>query len=160
MSGAIAVRRLGAGDLVSLRAMNALFGEVFDDAHSYASAPPGGAYLERLARQDQFIALSASIDGQLAGCLAAYELVKFEQERSELYIYDLAVRAEFRRRGVATALIAALRPIAQACGAWTIYVQADPVDGPAVALYAKLGAREDVLHFDISPAAADQPPIR
>jgi aminoglycoside 3-N-acetyltransferase I len=30
-----------------------------------------------------------------------------------------------------------------------IYVQADHVDPPAVALYTKLGVREDVLHFDI-----------
>jgi aminoglycoside 3-N-acetyltransferase I len=32
-----------------------------------------------------------------------------------------------------------------------IFVQADPGDAPAVALYSKLGAREDVLHFDIAP---------
>jgi aminoglycoside 3-N-acetyltransferase I len=31
-----------------------------------------------------------------------------------------------------------------------MYVQADIVDDPAVALYTKLGVREDVLHFDIA----------
>jgi aminoglycoside 3-N-acetyltransferase I len=31
-----------------------------------------------------------------------------------------------------------------------IFVQANPVDAPAVALYSKLGKREDVLHFDIA----------
>lgn len=41
-----------------------------------------------------------------------------------------------------------------------IFVQADTVDEPAVALYEKLGTREEVLHFDISPAAADRPPTR
>jgi len=30
-----------------------------------------------------------------------------------------------------------------------IFVQADLGDAPAIALYTKLGAREDVLHFDI-----------
>jgi aminoglycoside 3-N-acetyltransferase I len=30
-----------------------------------------------------------------------------------------------------------------------IFVQADYVDAPAVALYEKLGRREEVLHFDI-----------
>ena len=41
----------------------------------------------------------------MVGALAAYELLKFEAERSEIYIYDLAVLEEFRRRGIATALI-------------------------------------------------------
>ena len=50
---------------------------------------------------------------------------------------------------VSTALIGALRDIAKARGAWVIYVQADPGDDPAVALYTKLGVREDVMHFDI-----------
>lgn len=30
-----------------------------------------------------------------------------------------------------------------------IFVQADRGDEPAIALYTKLGTREDVLHFDI-----------
>lgn len=30
----------------------------------------------------------------MIGALAAYELMKFEQERSEFYIYDLAVQAD------------------------------------------------------------------
>ena len=53
--------------------------------------------------------------------------------------------------GVATALIEALKPIARHKGAWMIFVQADPRDAPAVALYDKLGEREEVLHFDINP---------
>jgi aminoglycoside 3-N-acetyltransferase I len=31
-----------------------------------------------------------------------------------------------------------------------VYVQADYVDPPAIALYTKLGTREEVLHFDIA----------
>ena len=86
----------------------------------------------------------------MVGGLAAYVLDKFEQERSEVYIYDLAVAEPHRRSGIATALIEALKPIAAERGAYVIFVQADPVDAPAVALYSKLGQREDVLHFDIA----------
>jgi len=51
---------------------------------------------------------------------------------------------------VATALIAELRRIGGAIGAYVIFVQADPGDAPAIALYTSLGTREDVHHFDIS----------
>ena len=85
----------------------------------------------------------------MVGGLVAYELDKFEQERSELYIYDLAVQEHHRRHGIATALIERLRSIASARGAWVIYVQADYGDEPAIALYEKLGTREEVMHFDI-----------
>ena len=34
--------------------------------------------------------------------IAAYELKKFEQEQSEIYIYDLAVVSEHRLEGIAT----------------------------------------------------------
>jgi aminoglycoside 3-N-acetyltransferase I len=86
----------------------------------------------------------------VVGGLAAYVLDKFEQERSEIYVYDLAVAEPFRRTGIATALIEALKTIAAQIGAYVIFVQADPEDAPAVALYSKLGKPEDVLHFDIA----------
>jgi aminoglycoside 3-N-acetyltransferase I len=81
--------------------------------------------------------------------LAAYLLRKFEQERREAYIYDLAVAEGARRRGIATGLIEALKPVARAAGAHVIFVQADREDDPAIALYARLGRREEVFHFDI-----------
>jgi len=38
-----------------------------------------------------------------------------------------------------------------------LYVQADYGDDPAIALYEKLGTREDVMHFDIAvePSSRD-----
>jgi aminoglycoside 3-N-acetyltransferase I len=134
--------------------MNALFAEVFAEPETYAAKSPGDAYAARLLERREIILLVAERDGAVAGALGAYELVKFEQERSEIYIYDLAVRESFRRQGVATALIAGLRPIAREIGAWTIFVQADinPEDEPARALYRKLASEEiTALHFDIAP---------
>jgi aminoglycoside 3-N-acetyltransferase I len=146
----IAVERLGPRNVAEMQSVNGLFNEVFGD-DAYQGPPPGEAHLSALLADEKFIALAASIDGRMVGALAGYELVKFEAERSEIYIYDLAVREEFRRRGVATALIDALKPIARRNGAWMIFVQADPPDATAVALYDKLGTREEVLHFDIRP---------
>jgi aminoglycoside 3-N-acetyltransferase I len=91
-------------------------------------------------------------NGNVVGGIAAYELRKFEQERREIYIYDLAVSAAHRREGIATTLIEELKQVAARRGAYVIFVQADTgvEDGPAIALYTKLGVREDVLHFDIA----------
>ena len=127
-----------------------MFAEAFDDKDAYARHRPGSAYLRRLLGSDYFIALAALTYGEVVGGLAAYELKKFEQERSEIYIYDLAVAEPHRRQGIATTLILELKRLAARRGACVIFVQADPGDEPAIALYTKLGAREDVLHFDIA----------
>jgi aminoglycoside 3-N-acetyltransferase I len=144
-----AIRQLGSGDINLFLELLTTFGDAFEDMETYTGAQPSAAYLTSLLRADHFIALAALQGDAVVGGLAAYELKKFERERSEIYIYDLAVAAKHRRRGIATALIAQLKVMAKSRGAYVIFVQADPRDGPAVALYAKVGRREDVLHFDI-----------
>ena len=151
-----AMRRLGPDDIRTMRALNALFGEAFEDRETYASQPPNDAYLAALLAREHVAVVVAEVGQVVIGGLVAYELEKFEKARREVYIYDLAVAADHRRRGVATALIEHLRGIAVQRGAWVIYVQADHGDDPAVALYESLGTREDVMHFDIAVA----PPAR
>ncbi|CAA9500814.1 MAG: hypothetical protein AVDCRST_MAG09-992 [uncultured Sphingomonas sp.] len=99
------VRRLTPGDFEAFRAMNRLFARAFDDAEHYGSAPPSDVYIEERLADTTFVALLATLNQEPVGALAAYELKKFERERSELYIYDLAVEEAHRRQGVATALI-------------------------------------------------------
>jgi len=144
------IRRLTAEDLPLLGAILDLFAEAFDAPEAYSAARPSPAWARRLLGGEQFIALAAVEEGAVAGALAAYVLDKFEQERREIYIYDLAVAEAHRGQGVATRLIERLREIARERSAWVVYVQADHGDDPAIALYTKLGVREDVLHFDLS----------
>ncbi len=140
---------LKAKDEETFRQLLDLFGREFEETPTYSSKQPDGPYLRQLLGSEFFIALAATRQGQVVGGLAAYVLPKFEQARSEVYIYDLAVATDCRRKGIATALIKTLQSIAKQRGAWVIYVQADLIDDPAIALYSKLGVREDVLHFDI-----------
>ena len=132
-----------------MEAMSAMFGQAFDEEETYCAVPPSKPYLERLLGSECFIALAAFKNDLIVGGIAAYELHKFEQERSEIYVYDLAVSAGHRREGIATALIQELEKIASERGAYVIFVQADIGDEPAIKLYSKLGAREEVAHFDI-----------
>ena len=145
------IERLGRDGVAAMRKALRVFAEAFEDEENFSSSPPSDAYLARLLSDERFVLLTASVDGQIVGALSAYELVKYERERSEFYIYDLAVAEPFRRRGVARALIEALKPIARAAGGWMIFVQADRVDAPAVALYRSMGVEEEPLYFDISP---------
>lgn len=128
-----------------------VFAEGFEDAESYQSAIPSDKYLATLLGDPTFIPLIAVENDKVVGGLAAYVLKKFEQERSEIYIYDLAVLEEYRRQGIATGLINKLREIAREIEAYVIFVQADHGDDPAIKLYESLGKREDALHFDIEP---------
>ena len=146
----INIHQLSAKDLLLMEELLTVLGEAFDEVDTYSSSRPSDVYLKRLLSSDYFIALAALKNGAVVGGLAAYELQKFEQERSEIYIYDLAVAAAHRREGIATALIQELKKIAIARAAYVIFVQADLGDDPAIALYTKLGVREDVLHFDIA----------
>lgn len=131
--------------------MFVLFSDAFDDPETYLKRQPSEAYLTRLLASDTFIAVAAFAAGQVVGGLAGYVLHKFEQERSEFYIYDLAVAVDVRRQGIATELINTIRHIARERDISIIFVQADYGDDPAVALYTKLGSREDVMHYDILP---------
>jgi aminoglycoside 3-N-acetyltransferase I len=133
--------------------MLSMFAEVFDDKSTYLEMQPDDGYLQRLLSNENFIAIAAFWGPAVVGGLAAYLLPKFEQDRSEIYIYDLAVKEESRRKGVATAMIEELKRLAIQRGAYVIFVQADYGDEPAIALYTELGVREDVMHFDIDPRA-------
>ncbi|PZO39191.1 MAG: AAC(3)-I family aminoglycoside N-acetyltransferase [Pseudanabaena frigida] len=146
----ISIYQLSVNDLALMEELLTVFGEAFNEVDTYSSSRPSDAYLKKLLSSDYFIAIAALKNGSVVAGLAAYELQKFEQERSEIYIYDLAVAVSHRREGIATTLIRELKKIAVARAAYVIFVQADIGDDPAIALYTKLGVREDVLHFDIA----------
>jgi len=143
------IQRVLPADPTLMHGLLTLFGEAFEDVETYGAKRPSPQYLDELLAGPSFVALAALKGDEVVGGLAAYELRKFEQQRSEFYIYDLAVSDAHRREGIATALIHALSAIAKERGAYVTFVQADLVDDPAIALYTKLGTREDVLHFDI-----------
>jgi aminoglycoside 3-N-acetyltransferase I len=144
--------RLAAPDFALMKRMLRMFGEAFAEVDTYCDNQPDRDYLSGLLGSDFFVALAATKDDEVVGGLAAYVLPKFEQKRSEMYVYDLAVAKEYRRKGIATALIQELRKLAVERDVHTIFIQADVGDNPAIELYTKFGIRENVLNFDISPA--------
>lgn len=154
----VCIRTLGPDDVRLMRGMLNMFGAAFNDVPTYAHSQPGTAYLEQLLGSDTFIAIAALKADEVVGGIAAYVLPKFEQERSEIYIYDLAVDEGHRRQGIAESMITTLQSLGSVHGSYAIFVQADYGDEPAIALYTKMGVCEEVLHFDIATPAL-QPDI-
>jgi aminoglycoside 3-N-acetyltransferase I len=142
-------KQLNISDVELLKQLLKVFGEVFEDTATYQGAVPSDEYLSSLLAGPVFISLVALYGQKVIGGLAAYVLEKFEQDRREIYIYDLAVVTPHRRKGVATQLIRELQRIAKERKAYVIFVQADLEDEPAIKLYESLGTKENVLHFDI-----------
>ena len=79
----VSVKRLGSADLETMRGLIEMFGEAFGELEIYQANPPSDSYLERVLADPKFVALAAVEDNTVVGGLAAYELVKFEMERSE-----------------------------------------------------------------------------
>jgi len=157
MSSAVrySYRRLTRADVSLLKDLLGVFGEAFGEINTYQHSVPGDDYLTRLLTKQHFIAVVAMNGKEVVGGLAAYELDKFEQDRREIYIYDLAVGQSHRRRGVATGLIGELRRIASKRNVSVIFVQANPEDAAAIALYESLGTKETAYHFDIGVLPSD-----
>lgn len=144
-------KQLTPSDLDLMKQLLKVYGEAFEDLRTYQDKLPTDEYLRELLAKPHFITVVATHEDQVVGGLSAYMLDKFEQDRREIYIYDLAVDAEHRLRGIATKLINELKRIAREKKVYVIYVQADPPDMPAVKLYESLGTKEEVFHFDILP---------
>ena len=106
------LRTLGPDDTNAFRAMLALFGDAFEDVERYTARQPSDEYIRDLLSDNNFIAVVVQSGSEVVGDIAGYVLRKFEQARSEFYIYDLAVDSGYRRRGVATALIERLKRLA------------------------------------------------
>src|SRR5436305_12398773 len=141
-SGRYTYRQLTSADVALLKDLLRVFAEAFAEVDTYQRRVPSDEYLTRLLNKEHFIAVVALQGKKVVGGLAAYELDKFEQERREIYIYDLAVVESHRRRGVATGLISKLRKIASERNVHVIFVQADTEDSPAIAFYESLGRKE------------------
>lgn len=82
----IEIEKIESDENSLMEGMLDVFAEAFDDFESYSSKRPTPQYTAKLLKSDSFVGLVAVQEGQVIGALAAYELMKFEQERSEFYI--------------------------------------------------------------------------
>jgi len=140
------IRRLGRTDREAARAMFGVMAHVFEEH----AEPLGDDYLDRLLARDDFWALAAFADErepEVVGGLTAHTLPMTRSESAELFIYDLAVRADRQRSGIGRALVGALRELAANAGIAVVFVPADDDDHHALEFYRAVGGTPSPVTF-------------
>ena len=80
--------------------------------------------------------LVATIDGHLAGAIIAF---RSQTVPGEVYVQDVMVHPDFRRRGVAGALVGSVRAVARRWGCQRIYLTSEPENHGADFAWRALG---------------------
>ena len=116
---------------------------------AYAADPMGGEFLldeatrsaivPGLAAHPTSLVYLARMDGQFIGAAVCFVGFSTFQARPLINVHDLTVRAEFRRRGVASQLLAAVADRARASGCCKITLEVREDNLSARRLYARKG---------------------
>jgi aminoglycoside 3-N-acetyltransferase I len=143
MTDRMEIRRLTRSDLVVARELFTLMAQIFHEQ----THPLGDVYVGRLLARSDFWAVAAFVDGAVVGGLTAHTLPMTTSESFEIFIYDVAVRADRQRQGIGRGLIGALRDMAAAQGIHDLFVPADDEDAHALEFYRALGATATPVTF-------------
>jgi aminoglycoside 3-N-acetyltransferase I len=132
----ISITRLAATDEKLAQQTFLTMAQVFNED----SAPLGSPYLKSLLSRSDFWAFAALAAKEVVGGITGFNLPLTRLERRELFIYDLAVKVDWRRKGIGRALFDSLRQAAAAEGIGEGFVLADDEDKHALDFYRALGA--------------------
>jgi aminoglycoside 3-N-acetyltransferase I len=137
------VRRLVRGDTAAAVVLFEMMAQVFEED----SEPLSEDYLEDLLGREDFWALAAFVGPDIVAGLTAHTLPMTRSPTSEMFIYDLAVRQDHRRQGIASRLVSELRAAAAIAGIHEIFVPANNEDVHALDFYLAMGATASPVTF-------------
>ena len=141
----ITIKQLTAGDIAEFVQMLRLFENVFEMQDFQM---PGEGHLTSLLARKDFIVFTAQYENTTVGGLTAHILPSYYSESSEVYIYDLAVKTTFQRKGIGKRLLLSLTEYCSLHGYKEFFVQADEPDTHALEFYRSTGGTaEKVVHF-------------
>lgn len=140
--------RLGFSDSDKFSELVDVYEEVFE-MENFKKPPVN--YLEKLLAYESVLIFAATDKDKVIGGLTAYVLPSPYFQSAEVYVYDLAVKTEYQRRGIGTKLMQAIKDYCGNLGMKEVFLQADYIDQHAVDFYTKIGGvREDVIHFSFA----------
>lgn len=113
---------------------------------------PNQETIVKFLSNSQNILLSAEVGDLPVGQVIAYILDRWDKNESMLFLYSIDVAETHQRRGIGTALIAAVRKIGQAQGCSEAFVFTNESNQPAMQLYQSTGGKrsnpDDVVMFE------------
>ena len=123
-----------------------------DTLHYLETFPDTAAYRASLATYDwahsDSFWVAVALEGETpVGYAVAARLPKLDARGGFVFVDELYVRPEFRRRGVARALLAHIEALAAALGYVGVRLLARADNTPAQALYRQAGFAESVSLF-------------
>jgi len=142
----IVYKKLAPGDEFDFVKLVKVFDEVFENE---IPSTLQATDLKTLLAKTDFMCFVAMHDNEVVGGVTAYEMYSYYSAQSEAYIYDLAVKKDFHRRGIGKELIATLSSYCQSKNMKTLFVEAHEEDEEAVVFYRNIGGHsEKVVHFN------------
>ncbi len=141
-----AIKKLGTENIQQFRDLILVFEEVFEMKNFKM---PGDSHLQQLLEKDSFFVFVAMVNDKVIGGLTSYTMEQYYAELPLVYIFDLAVKNEFQRKGIGKMLMAALLDYCREIGVEEVFVQADLPDKHAIEFYRSTGGiAEEVIHFN------------
>ncbi len=137
--------RIQGNDIERFKELIELLNEVFKEPNKVASE----RQLKKLLNKPDFYVIAAIQEDKVIGGLTAYELERYYTDKSELYIYDIAVKTELHNKGIGKKLVDYIKDYSTKNGIEEIFVEAHSEDEQAVKFYeSAFGKSEKVDHFN------------
>lgn len=109
---------------------------------------PTDEYLSQLLFKTSFCAIVAIDQNLVVGGLTAFEIPLYFEEGNEMFLYEIGVQANYRKKGVGKLLIQKLQEICTNKGIKTMYVGTEFDNLPAHKLYHRTGGKlEEIAWF-------------
>ncbi len=100
-------------------------------------------YSERFLTNPANYLLVAEANGEVIGFLSAHSLDSIEREAAAMFIYEIEVSQEHRRKGARRALINHIRAIAQKSNMFEMFVFTSHSNTTACAFYQSTGGQTE-----------------
>ena len=141
----IQIKHLEKEDVSIFQKLIRLFQEVFEYSKPVIIED---LYLKTLLSKPDFIVYAAFHGNEIVGGLTAYVLPSYYAATSEIFIYDIAVKAAHQRTGIGKRLLKSLQEYCKEKGIQEIFVAANKEDLHALDFYRSTGGKaEKVVHF-------------